>query len=85
MSTMGNLTYAENAVFHYMYGRAIGNVVLAELCYECITLNFLINEYRITEFFGGYIVNVKHVRFMSPVMILVDERLYTVQAGKKAS
>ncbi len=61
-------------------------MVTAELHYECITRRFLIDEYRITEFFSGYIVNlVKQACFTSPDMKLVDEELCAVQTWKKAS
>ncbi|GFX20213.1 hypothetical protein TNCV_1437731 [Trichonephila clavipes] len=53
----------------------------AELRYDCITLSFLIDKCRITEFFSGCIVNVmKRVRSTSPDMIMVNEELYAVQA-----
>jgi hypothetical protein len=61
-------------------------MVTAELRYECITRNFVIDECRIIEFFSGYIVNlVKQVRSTSSDMKLVDEELYAVQAWKKAT
>ncbi|GFV67464.1 hypothetical protein TNCV_4621451 [Trichonephila clavipes] len=50
-------------------------MVTAELCYECMTRSFLIDECRITEFFSGYIVNfMKHVRSMLPDMMLDDNQ-----------
>ncbi|GFU91046.1 hypothetical protein TNCV_4923771 [Trichonephila clavipes] len=59
-------------------------MVTVELRYECITCRFLIDECWITNLFRGYIVNfVKHVRSMSPDIMLVDEELYAVQAWKK--
>ncbi|GFV86489.1 hypothetical protein TNCV_2156821 [Trichonephila clavipes] len=51
-------------------------MVTAEMRYECITRSFLIDECRFTEFFSGYIVNVKHVRSTSPDMMLVDQERY---------
>ncbi|GFV28921.1 hypothetical protein TNCV_3486631 [Trichonephila clavipes] len=60
---------------HCMYGRANDNTT--ELRYERITRSILIDEYRITEFFSGYIVNfVKHIRSTLPDMMLVDEELF---------
>ncbi|GFV99311.1 histone-lysine N-methyltransferase SETMAR [Trichonephila clavipes] len=54
-STMGDFPYAENA--------DIVRMVTVELCYECITRSFLIDECRIAQFFSGYILNFgKHVR-----------------------
>ncbi|GFX80571.1 hypothetical protein TNCV_498391 [Trichonephila clavipes] len=71
MSMMGDLTYAEKADMHYMYGRANGNGRTVR--YDCITHSFSIDECQITEFFSGYIV--KYVRSTSPDMMLVDEEL----------
>ncbi|GFX60314.1 hypothetical protein TNCV_4740701 [Trichonephila clavipes] len=56
----------------------------AQLRYECFMHSFLINEYLITQFFSGFIVNfVKHVRSTSPDMMLVNEELCAVQALKE--
>ncbi|GFY21060.1 hypothetical protein TNCV_3991041 [Trichonephila clavipes] len=75
MSTMGNLTYAENAHMNYMYDLA--QIVTAELLYKCITRSILFDECQITERFSYCIVNfVNHVHFSSTDMILVDEELY---------
>ncbi|GFW19432.1 hypothetical protein TNCV_1603261 [Trichonephila clavipes] len=59
-------------------------MVTAELRYECISRSFLIDEYRNTEVFSGYIINfMKHVRFTSPDTMRVDEELHPVQTWKK--
>ncbi|GFX87467.1 hypothetical protein TNCV_1330021 [Trichonephila clavipes] len=76
-STIGDFMYAENADMYYMYGRANGNGSAAQRI-ECIKRSFLIDE--------AVIVNlVKHVRSVSPDMMLVNEETYAVQAWKKAS
>ncbi|GFW34571.1 hypothetical protein TNCV_952011 [Trichonephila clavipes] len=49
-------------------------MVTAELRYECFTRTFLIDQCRIAELFSGYIINfVKHVRFTSSDVMLVNE------------
>ena len=82
--TMGDFTYAKKADMHYHV--RMMQVVTAELYYECVTLNFLIDKCRITEFVSSYIVNLtKEVSSISRDMILLDKILYAVQACKKAS
>ncbi|GFV42042.1 hypothetical protein TNCV_1569091 [Trichonephila clavipes] len=67
---------------HYVYGCVNSNCRAALRMYRAVD-----DECRITEFFGGDIVNFVtiHVRSTSPDMMLVYEELYPVQAWKKAS
>ncbi|GFW62161.1 hypothetical protein TNCV_1685921 [Trichonephila clavipes] len=68
---MRDLTYGEK-MQTCISGKAM-QMVMSELRNQCIILNFLIDECRITEFFRGYNVNfVKPFRSTLPDTMLVQ-------------